>query len=378
MAIVINPVAGTLDAVVVDDNFAALENQFREYLQANDFDFTGLGNKIDTFRIRRYTGGKLRNAIIGSLPELPRELQVRHGVFESNFKHVGNGPTSALYASNFLNAGNPRAWEVYEQLGRPGESFFFDFQEDGIPTPTGVAGWPPSFWEPHRFPEDQCWTKWLTIPHAAGKFYVERHCVAKVIACCKGVPCFSPHYFMNLGLGSVDAAQQFAAGMVRLGLFVDTNPLLWSDEFNTSNPHVNGPMASYKKFSDMTFRASPKGDYVIVGEVALKGRRSYNFSLRNMRANTYGFIDQEGATTFWDYDWESSALPNYDLNLLNYYPLWAYYPLGISLHTLLWLGSSIHIQFNYIRDETWINDYENAEFVYGPGTVFPGYPPYGE
>ena len=181
----------------------------------------------------------------------------------------------------------------YELLGFPGGSLFYDFQEQGFGDPVSVydalslgpvAKWPPVDSPIGKFPKDQCWSRWLTIPDAAGSVFVDEPCIAVITATVKGnyffTPCLRVHgmnvaaqviaddkidivisggaddtiettgvkytamrgYWKGAHRGSASLADdRINAGVIeegmqqsvqlRLGLFVDTNPIVWDDEF---------------------------------------------------------------------------------------------------------------------------------------------------
>jgi hypothetical protein len=253
----------------------------------------------------------------------------------------------------------------FELLGYPGGSLFYDFQEQGFADPVSyysskswgsVSSWPPTKSPLGRFPKDECWSRWLTVPDAAGGVYVDEPCVAVITAQVKGNYFFTPamrvhgtntgaigqfeDYDMDGdGTDDLDAFRQYGtwkfpdgvmqegmehSAMLRLGLFVDTNPIVWEDEFfngndfgnvSTQSGHGFNPWIgtnptgeflvtrpdgvaksrSWKKLTDLTYRVRQRGSYKVIGVVELKGRRRYNFSLKFRPAMTFGHVAQDGS-----------------------------------------------------------------------------------
>jgi len=318
----------------------------------------------------------------------------------------------------------------YELLGFPGGSLHYDFQEQGFGDPDSyfaakhsalpLTGWSDDSAEwrdiEQAFPENECWSRWLTIPQAGGSVFVDEPCVAVITAQVTGNYFFTPvmrvhglntlvnrlfgyrrgndsqriemadtrmiggdtgegpgpeletspdqRWVWSMQDGSAGTRARQAqtvldgdygpyfsptrdwermfdgygadypwpasnstdgeanAGVIsegmqnsatlRLGLFVDTNPIVWEDEFKNEganddgyNPWIgsnpNGKFSttrdsgtaetrSWKKVSDISFRVRQRHTYKVIGAVELKGRRRYNFSLKYRPAMNYGFI----------------------------------------------------------------------------------------
>tara|TARA_R110001599_G_scaffold306913_2_gene513468 strand:- start:50 stop:910 length:861 start_codon:yes stop_codon:yes gene_type:complete len=107
--------------------------------------------------------------------------------------------------------------------------------------------------------------------------------------------------------------------MLRLGLFVDTNPIVYDDEFyngddygkTTAHGHGYNPWIgegasgklederpdgvaktrSWIKAKEITYRVRQRGTYQITAAIQLKGRRRYNFSLKFRPAGYYGYVE---------------------------------------------------------------------------------------
>ena len=251
-----------------------------------------------------------------------------------------------------------------ELLGFPGGNLCYDFQEQGIPNLDEVHGetienYPPK--EPlQSAPKDECWSMWLTVPDAAGSVYVDEPCVALITATVRGNYFFTPairtvnqdldktiynfqqrlpavsgappppedgdggdfNYFAtpdHSGLFAIKEGQDQSA-FLRLGLFVDTNPNVYDDEFFNGDEYGRPTMfghgynpwigddpkgtleaekpdgvaftRSWVKVKEITYRVRQTGTYTITAAIELKGRRKYNFSLKFRPAGYYGYIEQ--------------------------------------------------------------------------------------
>ena len=272
MPISMTSVSGLLDATIVDANNEELENFFKEQITDSDLK---TGAKFDRYAIRRHTAGRVVSFSLGSNPNVAPSTALTTGVFESDWiGDQGYQKASGSSQEQHENAGN---FHPFEFLGYPGPSFYFDFQEDGWQNPddfsttlygSGTSSWPQTNVADSRFPDEECWSRWLTIPHAAGKVYVDEPCVAMISASVKGA--FNMSAMMRAGSqdsgNSLDDWNRYSgstagsgifynlhnAMMLRLGLFVDTNPVLHDDEFAqtfgqaglTSNPNLEGTKQS--------------------------------------------------------------------------------------------------------------------------------------
>ena len=419
MPITLNPVTGELDAEIVDDNFTALETFLKEGLIRDDFQEDV---KFNQYKIRRYTSGKIVSFNAGSTPNSEAQVTQRTGTFENNWiagtkaiSYVQSEATpfggsvdfgglgSVISASGwvggpeFADGVSERITEPYdhplyhpfELLGYPGGSLYYDFQEQGFADPVSyyksltdyeiTSGWPPGNSPIGRFPEGQCWSRWLTIPDAAGKVYVDEPCVAIISAQVKGNYFFTPTMRVH-GANVSSETNSFTiehpdepeknlivqdlrsnwhnppspgeprgeiqegmhqSAMIRLGLFVDTNPVVWDDEFFNGNDYGNSSYGSghgfnpwigsdptgkyqttrpdgvsrtrsWKKITDLTCRVRQRGSYKIIGAVELKGRRSYNFSLKFRPASTFGYVTgYQFVSGFYDMQFEATQSYNF-------------------------------------------------------------------
>lgn len=383
MPITLNPVSGELDAEVVDDNFQELENFLKEGIESDD-----LTGKFGKYKIRRYTGGKIVGFNSGAKPYASARATAKTGTFENNWisgtkavhyhshKKSTTGNEMDLtelatqssgafenYNANINENFTDPLYHPFELLGYPGGSLFYEFQERGFADPDsyyiqngydtdGVNNWPPQPAPMGRFPADECWSRWLTIPDAAGGIYVDEPCVAIITATVQGNYFFTPAmrcHGTNTGTIAVDEAYDITgdgtdyidftklygsfqhtdgvitegmehSAFIRLGLFVDTNPIVWDDEFlngndfgnkiplnsghgfnpwigsdpdgkhRSSRPDGVAKSRSWVKVTDLTQRVRQRGSYKVVGAIELKGRRRYNFSLKFKPAMSYGFV----------------------------------------------------------------------------------------
>jgi hypothetical protein len=166
---------------------------------------------------------------------------------------------------------------------------------------------------------------------------------------------------VTLGL----TAQQcdYKDGVTRVGLFADTNPTLFTDEFANTNDNIVNPdggvagFCTWKKLEDITIRDQHITTAQIPGLVKLNGKRSYNFSMKFRRANTVGHVydDGMGAKTFTDCDWEyHNPAAGYSSNV-NFNPAAfggmprPYFPNGMTPFTLLWSSADLCVEFFYGR-----------------------------
>lgn len=360
MAISFTNVSGLLDITIVDANFQSLEQLFKEGILTAD-----LADKFTSYSIRRYQLGKVASVTIGTNPFIHRDLLLVYGIFESDWNGGGDGPIDTDYQLNYFD--DRRPWMNMELLGIPGKSFYFDWQEDGYTDPvtfTGgaVAGWPPTGWPWGEHPEDYCFSYWLTVPYAACRVYVDEPCIARVTGYAKGALRMGSIILRNTNTVPI-GGQRFVDGAFRFGLFVDTNPVLYADEFATTNPNIDGSFASFKKIVDRTFRGEWMNSIEVFGNTELKGGRRYNFALKHRQANTIGHITY-APNTFHTEDWEDGASVNFNTwnaggGAFGVAPPFQY--CGIPPYTKIWESTTIHVEFFYGRDSDQ-QSYLNAEF----------------
>tara|TARA_R100001594_G_scaffold45507_1_gene78416 strand:- start:198 stop:1688 length:1491 start_codon:yes stop_codon:yes gene_type:complete len=377
MPITLTDVDGLIDASVIDDNFTELENLLKEGVSKEDFN-----GKFTKFKIRRYTSGKIVSFNTGSNPySSPRDAEIT-GTFENNWTE--GTPESKLTNESDINKitlsvgsshdgkeDNPDAYDYsineypMEFLGFPGSTLMYDFQEQGIPNPSQLAtdlgttltNWPPGQGAATTsHPDNQCWSRWLTVPDCAGGVYVDEPCVAIITATVRGNYFFTPALRVHgintdvvyrntdfdikdeeggtvriktreidepSGLGLLMEGQDQSA-FLRLGLFVDTNPIVHDDEFTNGDDYGNlvkfasgelighgynpwigsnakgelqntrpdnvAATRSWVKVKEVTYRVRQRNTYQLVAAIELKGRKKYNFSLKFRPAGYYGWV----------------------------------------------------------------------------------------
>tara|TARA_R110000787_G_scaffold135191_1_gene247499 strand:- start:62 stop:1501 length:1440 start_codon:yes stop_codon:yes gene_type:complete len=472
MPIILNPVSGELDAEIVDGNFEELETFLKENVKREDFD-----GRFSRFKIRRYTSGKIVGFNSGVSTNASPQSSDVEGTFENNWIA---GTKAIKYAAgesqvvvtddqtpkdktNDMNYDHASS-HPFELLGYPGGSMHFDFQEQGFADPvsyyqaaggTEVINWPPTNSPIGRHPKDECWSRWLTIPDAAGGVYVDEPCIAVITAQVKGnyfmTPALRVHgsntsstsVFSSDWLGDDDDESltdvfrqkdlwqiqsdgspggQIVEGMqesafLRLGLFVDTNPIVWEDEFRNGsayggsaygsghgyNPWIGddptGEYATVKpdgvsktrswvKVSDVTHKVRQRGSYKIIGVIKLQGRRRYNFSMKFRPAMTFGHVgynSDEDKLAFVDGYHElgdTAVTPTPTLGDIKDNPAWRwgsnhrelggtqgqnesyFFPGGDALVTNLIESSSVSVEFFYGQSLSSVQEYA-AELVDG-------------
>lgn len=476
MPITLNNVSGTIDAAIVDDNFGELETLLKE--NVTNTDFTG---RFSKYKIRRYTSGKISGFNSGSQLYESGRSTARSGTFENNWiagtpaityiDHLGielpvrateAGVNPAFYDFNLIKNDleyNHPLLHPFELLGYPGGSLYYDFQEQGFADPVSyysavkgktVLSWPPPGSPLSRFPADECWSRWLTVPDAAGGVYVDEPCVAIVTAQVQGNYFFTPalrvhgtntsgdggNASITAGDSTIDAfrygsrwklpsllpgltsAGVMTEGMqhsahLRLGLFADTNPIVWDDEFFNGNDYGNVSLGSghgfnpwigvdptgeytatrpdnvsktrsWIKLTDLTCRVRQRGSYKIIGIVQLKGRRRYNFSMKFRPAMAFGHVDGSDTNPiFKNGYWEigDGAYLNPASNLHNTGWYWSgmspsatgagqtwkesyFYPGGDALVTNMIDSSALSVEFFYGQQ---ISNLQEIAATFNPG-----------
>lgn len=393
MPVTITSVTGALTVDITEDNFDNIEEFLREHVLNQD-----LNPNITRLFVRRWSGGRIQEVwSLGSNPWIidgvsdarsVSELRLLQGTFEMN--------TRNRYPAVAPDRTADRPEQLMEFLGTPGKTLWWEFQEDELSSPT--SGWSPSG-APEgeattgnygEFPENECFSWWLTAPHGGVKVSVMSPCIAKVSANFVANLCFSQIIAkIREGTGGWPGARTapIVAGhpeggsfvgdgpAMRVGLFVDTNPELrdadWAGarnkepEFSNSNPRiatkssvgwVTSPYKTWSQIEAKTIHAALRTSDSIVGEVALKGNGFYNFSLKFRDANTHGYIDQ---STFQVGDWEASALPvSYRLTDPDLF--------GSVPYTNFWEQVALHVEFTYSRETAYLDDEDEPEFDVGP------------
>lgn len=395
MPVVLQPLGSTLDVTVVDENFESLQDLFRSALLRADFN-----TPFSRFVVRRYTGGRLVSATVLAGQLLKKEV-AHLGQFDVILR-LGNNTNVGYYpppTTPPLVYGDERskAWDTVamELFGKPGPSFYYEWQEDGFDEAAalaGVAGWPPAYWPNNRYPNNVCYSPWLTVPGASLKVYSDEPCVARVSGTALGGLNFSPAGILSkysTGAASTDWTYPYSAidnyihwreaYRYRFGLVVDTNPKLYTDEFTNLNPNVvdprTGAMASkctWKLVEQHCFYASQRQAFKLAAEQGLKGRRYYNFSMKYRDGGIRGHIgDALGSPTwspgfFRPHDaW--AAMPTQDANWLAENALRFSTNLGPQIpYVNLWDGAALHVEFFYGRSTAYSTNSFDLEFQSKP------------
>ena len=381
MTIDLDIVSGSIDAETVDENFEKLENFLKENVSKEDFNekfdkykirrYTS--GKISAFNTGTNPYSSPRSAVVTGTFEnnwnegsdVPTFRVHSDKALHKGAKDAAVGGRRNGEVSDGLNAGryslNSRPKEL---LGFPGGDLTYDFQEQGIPHLDQVHGEDISNYPPRgplqASPDNECWSMWLTVPDAAGAVYVDEPCVALITATVRGNYFFTPalrtvcqdqtdditierslvpvtpggavppdeDYSNNFdykycrdhsGLYAIKEGQDQSA-FLRLGLFVDTNPIVHDDEFyngddygretgfghnynpwigtnakgdlETVRPSGVAKTRSWIKVREVTYRVRQRGTYTITAAVELKGRKKYNFSLKFRPAGYYGYVEK--------------------------------------------------------------------------------------
>jgi hypothetical protein len=154
------------------------------------------------------------------------------------------------------------------------------------------------------------------------------------------------------------------------GLFVDTNPVLYTDEFANSNINIASSFVSWKKIVERTFQMPQRAQIKLVGYVPIVGAgRYYNFSLKNRSAGHHGHI----IAGTWSTNNYENSIPDYGNREANWIAQWntrfgtpatqdftrrCWHPNFISL----WESTSLSVELLYGRDEA-VNSYSNTEMT---------------
>lgn len=301
MPISFTPLGNILDVSIIDGNFEDLQNLFRTQILKAD-----IAERFTRFRVSRYTTGRI----------------VAQHIFENPFRHNEHGGTKQVIDRLDIpyRKGTEDSWvesevedreedvraHAMELLGRPGSSFWFDFQEEGIAesilTGAGVVDWPPDKWPYSRYPDHLCYSRWLTIPGASTRVYVPHRCTVRV----RGSSAGSTSFWQD-----GPTVQPREAAHVRVGLIVDTNPILYADEFQNGNTWIKGPdgntspTRTWKVIEDWTMTTAQRETIQISGEVNLKGGRWYNFRFAYRSPGYFGWVNED-TNTFVPEVWERS------------------------------------------------------------------------
>lgn len=392
MPVAFTAVGTTLVATIIDDNFETVQDLLRSGL-----DETYLTGQFNRYHVLRYVGGRLVSATSFANPLLLQETY-NSGNVDGLYRYgIETDPSEIQSGLNYLDTTTTDwATSAMEFLGRPGPSFYFDFQEDEIPEAdlAGVAGWPLANWPFTRYPAQLCFSPWLTVPGASLKTWVDAPCVARIRATTRTSLNFCPvgkqsiaDRGVSAGYGSFDYSRVDdnvnwrAANWHRFALIADTNPKLFTDEFANTNPNIKtpgtsttAPYVSWKLVQQQAFYCSQRQEIKLTGEVALAGRRDYNFSFKMKGGGIRGWVKSvEGVDTwdsgFWRNDPDNAAGPGIDSEWsVAYYDIFdTDYSTAVSPLTQrvlapnlpyfnLWESGTIHVEFDYSRTEAYVTD----------------------
>lgn len=386
MPITFSALGTTLNVNVVDDNFESWQDIFRSGLIADD-----LAEKVDRYRIQFFQAGRVVRVISGAVPWRTDRISLTQGLhetFDITYRRAGEESGAITNVLPRVNAG-PRSAYVMEMLGLPGGSFYMSYQEDGLDSPASYSatGWPPTWWPIDRYPKQYCFSRWLTIPKCSLKAFVPFPCVARVYATATGTTSLFS-YLVEREIQPVETRlwvlnQTREDHGVRTGLIVDTNPILFADEFTNDNQWIvdpvtgtQAPYRSWKVIRDITQTSTARQSYTLAAEVALKGNRHYNFRAVFRDALTHGWLDHTTDPPSFEEDcWEDhfndgaidNAPTSTDFPKANrldhpFYPPWI----------CLWERGSLMVEFDYGRTTAYNPDEDSEEFSTKPSTPDPG------
>lgn len=379
MPVTFTALGANLEINVIDDNLKIWQDVFRAGLLAADF----LDN-ISRFRVFRYTSGKLVSAHSFANPYRDTTARNTMGlidIFDLTYRRAVENEGLVANASAREGVG-PRNAYAMEMLGKPGPTFYYQWQEDGL-NPTLVAaaagsgGWPPTDWPYSRYPEGYCFSRWLTVPGASLRINVPDKAVARITAHVKGnFDHWSKISPAGAALAASGAQRQDHRDerMLRAGLIVDHNPREPSaqQEFANSNVNIVDPISgatashvSWKVVNDQSFMHAQREVIRLTGEVALKGNCDYNFNLKIRESGHHGWVNQ-GSDVWQDdvWEWNGTAAGTVTDNRVqtNYASAPAAKVIPRALFHRLYESSSIDVELFYGRSTAYINDVANSEF----------------
>ena len=382
MPVTITPIGDTLVVSIIDSNFETLQDLLRCKLVAADF-----VGKFTRYQILRYTGGRIVSVNNFSNPLMLSAMSTTQGQLDLTYRY---GDTDTVQTID----STAKDWngQAMELLGYPGPSLYYQWQEDGYTSAdvnahdtSGV--WPPNYWPINRYPDDVCFSFWLTIPGASQKVWVNEPCVARVRGTAKGDLNFHqvgvytyhddglvpPGQFYYDSISTTPNRREYH--MSRFGLFVDTNPEVGT-EFTSANPNIlkrDGSQASYvswKKIREKCYYTPQRALIKLVGEVKLEGGHFYNFSFKYRDgAIKGGIVDGAWNPGAWKYSDLAVAGPKLAAGWKASYPTVNYD--GGFTHTpdaphpnliALWESSGITIEFFYGRQTPYSTDSSTSEF----------------
>ena len=306
-----------------------------------------LSNRFDRYRVRKYEGGKITEAVFRENFIYDEGYGGRSNDF--GFYEMLGRDLMRLRVSGLPSRYSGKA-RTMEMLGFPGPSFHYQFQEDSEVYAGSI--------EQNRYPVDQCYSYWLTVPNCSKKVWVDGPCIVRVSAMFYAL--FGPsHHAMYVDIGTIISpnANKFDSWSVehdkigrqmagRVALIVDTNPDIPDDEFVNTNPNllVNGVQAANKSWEIIREKKIYVGGTHckegISGDIVLKGNRYYNFSLKFRDAATIGYVV---SGTFYDGTYEVSvAHTNFNSAYYNSQGI-----ASTGLWEVMWLSQSLHLEFFY-------------------------------
>lgn len=378
MPVTLTAIGDVLDVTIVDDNFSTIEDLLKAGLVASDFDCL-----FTRYNVRKFVQGQLVSSYTKARePQMQvfTDLSPKHsdspylnGEFDITFRHKKRAfNDNDTYPSDFPEDADLGSYHM-ELLGFPGPSFFFDWQEEGRPEPTGAAGWPPASWPYNRYPDGHCYSQWVTVPGASTRMFVPKPALAKVTA--HAVVSQNMFRYLCMEKDVIDNASPATDSLFncspaakhgnvrwfnfsRFGLFVDTNPHLF-DEFINDNPNIDSDYVSWKKFVDRTLMMPQRATVRLQGYVPLAGNRHYNFAMKNRCAAIKGSVIagtwssgffESTATDYghrdgnWKADWATKFGRAVGVSETKF----AWYPNFISL----WDSTSISVELMYGRTAT--------------------------
>lgn len=385
MPLTFTALGSTLVVSIVDDNFKSIQDFCREGILKADFLAT-----FDRYSVYRYTSGRLVSAVTFANPLLVDSLASTNGLIDITYRNGGEATDRGTIFP--LVEDGIGATYAMELLGKPGPSLYHTWQEDGNAQPAGATGWPPNYWPINRYPKEYCYSRWLTVPHCSKRVYVDEGCVARLTATCKvsanmfrlltaydsGVAAPSPND------GNIINRRELHLG--RFGLVVDTNPLLYTDEFTNANPNITDPISgatapyvSWRVIEDRTFNMPQRAIIHLTAEVALKGRRWYNLSMKFRDAATHGWIKYTFGPPgiwmpgFWEAGSGLSNGPVYSaqiaallLDAFGTVPAdnmkFAVFPPWINL----WENNALSVEFDYSRTRAYVYNSFDPDITYAP------------
>lgn len=366
MPVTFTAIGPTLDATVVDTNLVTWQDLFSSGLLNAD-----LAGTFSRYVLRRYQAGELIGVHTGANPFRTMQLGDTQGAidyFDLTYRQGTEDP-GLLANTEPRRTGGFRSAYAMEMLGRPGPSFYYTWQEEGLASTAlaGVTGWPPTGWPPTRYPANVCYSRWLTVPGASTKFWLSKPAMLKVHAQAMG----SLSCYTRINNSSVATAVLRDAYRYRWGLIVDSNPVLTTEWANT-NPNIldpvtgaQAPNVSWQVVLDRTVNMAQRDTLHLYAWLRLQGGRRYNLRLAVRDTGHHGYVNK--TTNTWQNGlWEESS------GYVNAPVLSPYWTTEIAVAPLqrsapppwinLWESSGLDIEISYGRDN-FATDSTDVEFT---------------